>query len=69
MNEEGTKIIEELTHLYDDGSVILKHYKDIVDKIIPARYNFHIPQISVDSFGIPYQEPKPKRIFSIRKSG
>lgn len=69
MNEEVTKIIEELTHLYDDGGVILKRYKDIADKIIPTRYNFHIPQISVDSFSISYQEPKPKRIFSIRKNG
>lgn len=60
MNEEVTKIIEELTRLYDDSSVMLKRYKDIADKIIPARYNFHIPQIKVDSFGIPYQEPEPK---------
>lgn len=53
MNEEVTKIIEELTRLYDDGGVILKRYKDIADKIIPARYNFHIPQIRVNAFGVP----------------
>lgn len=60
MNEEVTKITEELIRLYDDGAIMLKRYKDIADKIIPTRYNFHIPQIKVDSFGIPYQEPEPK---------
>lgn len=42
------------TNQYLSLNVIIKGNK------IPTRYNLHIPQIRVDSFGIPYQEPEPK---------
>jgi hypothetical protein len=74
MNEDVKKIVEELTRLYDDGTVVIAKFEHAYEIIVPSRINIPQMEVVTGAYGFPQittrnssLEPEHSRLVEIVK--